>query len=169
MGLCSPWAWQGLTNGALEEVVGLPPSVAPPLAGSFAEYRRCTVGIFQKEKNTPKGHLAPDISFDSWLKEILSETPDRSFISERDEFHVEPAFTSPPQEKEVVFLVERPDESIRLVEDALCREPYRRCGPLPPFPGGAKGALFRQSEVSWSIELQELVASRYDEDEAHLS
>ncbi|CAE7022695.1 yipf6 [Symbiodinium sp. KB8] len=46
------------------------------------------------------GHLAPDISFDAWLKEILSESPDRSFISERDEFHVEPAFTSPPQEKE---------------------------------------------------------------------
>ncbi|CAJ1462374.1 unnamed protein product [Effrenium voratum] len=91
-----------------------------------------------------KGHLAPNITFQEWLDEILSDQPNRSLISARDEFHVEPAFNEPPTD-EVVFLVEEPLASLRRVEQRLCA--LGACVPLPAFPAGAEGARTRRAQV----------------------
>ncbi|CAE7339711.1 unnamed protein product [Symbiodinium sp. CCMP2456] len=106
---CSQEDWHRTLNGITtrhfnEELplLGLPLALCPTCCREgTARLRVVTLrnpfarlASYWREWKQRRGHLAPDISFDSWLKEILSESPDRSFISERDEFHVEPAFTS---------------------------------------------------------------------------
>ncbi|CAK9027147.1 unnamed protein product [Durusdinium trenchii] len=116
-------------------------------------------GDWRKRKGK---QLAPEMTFEVWLSEFLSDAPNSSLFDARDAFHVEPAFQRPLRpNQEVVFLVEDPRGSLHRLEQRLCDAPWHLCLSLPPFPGGAEGAQRRQHQMPWSASNLLKVLHRY--------